>query len=280
MARLRGGAGRFRPVGGDDRRLRRRAPRAPGDHRAHREARPRSRPAVRRGDVRPAPGRGRAPGLASGRAHRAGPQGRADRAARRRRALRGAVHAGVLAAEPRGVRARRAGRGAARRGGRRGGQLPLRAQGGRRPGAAGAARAARSASPSRTRRWSPSDGLVFSSTYIRSCVDAGDVARRRGRARPAAPSGRRGGPRRSARQGAGLPDRQPDVPPLRGDPRRRRLRGLVDRGGVPGPLPASVSIGTNPTFSGPERRVEAYVLDFDGDLYGERVELDFVGPPA
>jgi riboflavin kinase/FMN adenylyltransferase len=37
-----------------------------------------------------------------------------------------------------------------------------------------------------------------------------------------------------------------------------------------------VSIGTNPTFSGRERRVEAYVLDFQGDLYGERVSLDFV----
>jgi riboflavin kinase/FMN adenylyltransferase len=41
-------------------------------------------------------------------------------------------------------------------------------------------------------------------------------------------------------------------------------------------LPAAVSIGTNPTFSGRERRVEAYVLDFDGDLYGERLSLDFV----
>src|SRR6266498_2986960 len=41
-------------------------------------------------------------------------------------------------------------------------------------------------------------------------------------------------------------------------------------------LPAAVSIGTNPTFSGRERRVEAYVLDFDDDLYGERVALDFV----
>ena len=36
-------------------------------------------------------------------------------------------------------------------------------------------------------------------------------------------------------------------------------------------LAAAVSIGTNPTFSGRERRVEAYVLDFDGDLYGERL---------
>jgi riboflavin kinase/FMN adenylyltransferase len=45
---------------------------------------------------------------------------------------------------------------------------------------------------------------------------------------------------------------------------------------VAGPQQASVSIGTNPTFSGRERRVEAYVLDFAGDLYGERVSLDFV----
>jgi riboflavin kinase/FMN adenylyltransferase len=41
-------------------------------------------------------------------------------------------------------------------------------------------------------------------------------------------------------------------------------------------MPAAISIGTNPTFSGRERRVEAFVLDFDGDLYGEHVSLDFV----
>ena len=42
-------------------------------------------------------------------------------------------------------------------------------------------------------------------------------------------------------------------------------------------LPAAISIGTNPTFAGVERRVEAYVLDrTDLDLYGERVELELV----
>jgi riboflavin kinase/FMN adenylyltransferase len=40
-------------------------------------------------------------------------------------------------------------------------------------------------------------------------------------------------------------------------------------------LPAAISIGTNPTFAGTERRVEAFVLDFDGDLYGEHVGLSF-----
>jgi riboflavin kinase / FMN adenylyltransferase len=49
-------------------------------------------------------------------------------------------------------------------------------------------------------------------------------------------------------------------------------------------LPAAVSVGTNPTFDGGERRVEAYVLDHPDaavsaapwlDLYGERVGVDF-----
>ena len=34
---------------------------------------------------------------------------------------------------------------------------------------------------------------------------------------------------------------------------------------------AAVSIGTNPHFDGVERRVEAHLLDFDGDLYGRRL---------
>jgi riboflavin kinase/FMN adenylyltransferase len=42
-------------------------------------------------------------------------------------------------------------------------------------------------------------------------------------------------------------------------------------------LPAAISVGTNPTFDGQQRRVEAYVLDrTDLDLYGERVAVEFV----
>jgi riboflavin kinase/FMN adenylyltransferase len=40
------------------------------------------------------------------------------------------------------------------------------------------------------------------------------------------------------------------------------------------PRPAAVSVGTNPQF-GTERRVEAHVLDFDGDLYGRAVTVEF-----
>lgn len=42
-------------------------------------------------------------------------------------------------------------------------------------------------------------------------------------------------------------------------------------------LPAAISIGTNPTFAGTQRRVEAYVLDrTDLDLYGEIVAVEFI----
>ena len=36
---------------------------------------------------------------------------------------------------------------------------------------------------------------------------------------------------------------------------------------------AAVSIGTNPHYGGRERRVEAHLLDFEGDLYGRRLVL-------
>ncbi|MEN3304855.1 MAG: riboflavin kinase / adenylyltransferase [Micromonosporaceae bacterium] len=118
------------------------------------------------------------------------------------------------------------------------------------------------------------DGTPFSSTYIRACVDAGDVA--------------------AAAAALGRSHRIEGVV-IRGDRRGRELgfptanllcgqhvavpadgvyaAWLVRRGQR---LAAAVSIGTNPTFSGRERRVEAYVLDFDEDLYGERLALDFV----
>lgn len=43
------------------------------------------------------------------------------------------------------------------------------------------------------------------------------------------------------------------------------------------PLPAAISVGTNPTFDGLDRRVESYVLDRDDLLlYGARIAVDFV----
>jgi riboflavin kinase/FMN adenylyltransferase len=37
---------------------------------------------------------------------------------------------------------------------------------------------------------------------------------------------------------------------------------------------AAVSIGTNPHYGGRERRVEAHLLDFSGDLYGQRLVVE------
>ncbi|MBA3348155.1 MAG: riboflavin biosynthesis protein RibF [Actinobacteria bacterium] len=37
---------------------------------------------------------------------------------------------------------------------------------------------------------------------------------------------------------------------------------------------AAVSIGTNPHYGGQERRIEPYLLDFEGDLYGQRLIVE------
>jgi riboflavin kinase/FMN adenylyltransferase len=37
---------------------------------------------------------------------------------------------------------------------------------------------------------------------------------------------------------------------------------------------AALSIGTNPHFGGSERRIEPFLLDFEGDLYGERLVVE------
>ncbi len=40
--------------------------------------------------------------------------------------------------------------------------------------------------------------------------------------------------------------------------------------------PAAISVGTNPTFEGSNRTVEAYLLDLDQDLYGRLMRVEFV----
>jgi riboflavin kinase/FMN adenylyltransferase len=57
----------------------------------------------------------------------------------------------------------------------------------------------------------------------------------------------------------------------------RLVRPELPPGAPDAVLPAAVSVGTNPTFDGLQRRVEAYVLDrTDLDLYGERLAVEFV----
>lgn len=123
---------------------------------------------------------------------------------------------------------------------------------------------------------------VISATYVRSCVEAGDVT--------------------AAAAALGRPHRL-DGLVERGDQRGREL-GFPTANLRIGPYPAvpadgvyagravaldewgrtvpaaplgvaAISIGTNPTFEGRQRRIEAYLLDFDGDLYGQKLGLEF-----
>ena len=117
---------------------------------------------------------------------------------------------------------------------------------------------------------------TWSSTYVRSCVDAGDVVA------AAEALGRdhrvEGVVVRGDRRGReiGYPTANLEPIPWAAVPADGVYAGwLVHRGPGGGQrLMAAISIGTNPTFAGRERRVEAYVLDFDGDLYGDHVGLD------
>jgi riboflavin kinase / FMN adenylyltransferase len=44
--------------------------------------------------------------------------------------------------------------------------------------------------------------------------------------------------------------------------------------GAVGDRRAAISIGVNPHYGGTERRIEAYLLDWDGDLYGDRLVVE------
>ena len=37
-----------------------------------------------------------------------------------------------------------------------------------------------------------------------------------------------------------------------------------------------MSLGANPTFDEPELKVEAFLLEYQGDLYGQQIEIDFL----
>ena len=125
----------------------------------------------------------------------------------------------------------------------------------------------------------PLDGgpQVWSSTYIRNCLAAGDVegaAEALGRT-----FGVRGEVVRGDRRGRELGYPTANVPPGgSAAPADGVYAGWLRREDTGEVLPAAISVGTNPTFAGErERRVEAYVLDRDDlELYGVVVEVLFV----
>ena len=50
-----------------------------------------------------------------------------------------------------------------------------------------------------------------------------------------------------------------------------RVAGIGDS-----PLDAVISVGTRPTFHGTKTIIESHIFDFDGDLYGKRIHVDFI----
>ena len=117
----------------------------------------------------------------------------------------------------------------------------------------------------------------ISSTTVRSLLAAGDVA---GAAALLGRPHRLEGPVvRGDRRGRtlGYPTANVQVAPGAAVPADGVYAAELVLGAGPGAqrLPAALSIGTNPTFAGVERRVEAYVLDRDDlDLYDQQVVVD------
>ena len=119
----------------------------------------------------------------------------------------------------------------------------------------------------------------WSSTYVRQRIAEGDVAA------AAEALGRpfrvEGVVVRGHERGRAMGFPTANVPVGEGDlvPADGVYAGRLTRldAGDPVPLPAAISVGTNPTFDGVERTVEPYVLERDDlKLYGVPVAVDFV----
>ncbi|UDY22567.1 bifunctional riboflavin kinase/FAD synthetase [Nocardioides sp. Kera G14] len=126
----------------------------------------------------------------------------------------------------------------------------------------------------------PLDGgpQVWSSTYVRTCIAAGDVA---GAAEALGrPYAVRGVVVQGDQRGRelGFPTANVPTEALDAVPPDGVYAGWLTRLDTGERFPAAISVGTNPTFEGVVgRRVESYVLDrTDLELYGVEVQVEFV----
>lgn len=123
------------------------------------------------------------------------------------------------------------------------------------------------------------DGESTCSTLVRTALDAGDVelaAKHLGRmfrVQGVVVMGDQRG------RELGFPTANLPVPAGMAVPADGVYAGWLTRLDDPAaePMPAAISVGSNPTFQGLERRVETYVLDrTDLELYGVEIAVDFV----
>ncbi|MBI2852382.1 MAG: bifunctional riboflavin kinase/FAD synthetase [Chloroflexi bacterium] len=119
------------------------------------------------------------------------------------------------------------------------------------------------------------DGEIVSSTIIRQAIVSGQIARaNRLLGRPFSLRGRvvrgegRGGPQ------LGFPTINLEVDPNQALPSdgvyatRTRIGGMT--------FQSMTNIGKRPTFGEKERTIETYILDFEGDMYGQEGKIDFI----
>jgi riboflavin kinase / FMN adenylyltransferase len=124
------------------------------------------------------------------------------------------------------------------------------------------------------------DGVTISSTEIRQLLTAGDVAEAaKALGRPHRVEGVVVRGHQRGRQ-LGFPTANVESPPHTAIPADGIYAGwlaALDEGGhETSRWPAAISIGSNPTFNGQVRTVEAYALDRDDlDLYGLHAAIDF-----
>ena len=119
------------------------------------------------------------------------------------------------------------------------------------------------------------DGERVSSSLVREALNMGDLARAtRLLGRPYRMAGRVRLGRKLGRQ-LGFPTAnlalQRKVVPLWGI-----FAVRVSGAGLDG-HPAVASLGTRPTVAGTDPLLEVHLFDFDGDLYGKHLDVDFIG---
>lgn len=118
------------------------------------------------------------------------------------------------------------------------------------------------------------DDIRVSSTAVRKALGEGDLAlAERLLGRPYSMTGRViPGDRLGRKLGYPTANLRPgrQVLPLNGVFAARVL-GAAER-----PVPAVVNLGTRPTVEGTEPLLEAHLFDFEGDLYGRRLTVEFV----
>ena len=117
-------------------------------------------------------------------------------------------------------------------------------------------------------------GRVISSSRVRRLIEEGDVSgaatllgSRYRLSNVVVPGDQRG-------KSLGFPTANLEPPPRKVIPGRGIYAAFAGVGGET--LAAAVNVGVRPTFGGDQLLIEAFILDFDREIYGSVIEIEFV----